>query len=411
MKKVIVAQLGARMHYAVPRILYRAGLLERFYTDICSVKGWPRLLNVVPETFRPAGLRRLAGRIPLGVPPSAITAFTGFGYEYAWRRAAASTLAESVTVHLWAGETFCNAIVTKGLMKADGIYTFNSAGLELLQDAKAKGLKTVMEQTIAPYRIERSIMAEERDRFPGWQGPVMADESHTRFIEREESEWSLADIILCGSDFVRDGIKSCGGPAERCVVVPYGVDARFSSVPLRKQGVPLRILTAGEVGLRKGSPYVMEAARILKGKAHFRMIGPLSVLPEAREELASYIEVRGPVPRAEVQEHYDWADVFLLPSLFEGSATVVYEALSAGLPVITTHNAGSVVREGVDGFIIPVRDPGAIAERVERLSSDRYLYEEMSRNAFERAKEYTVEAYGKRLIAALSNKEVQVINE
>src|ERR1700734_3565174 len=86
---VVVAQLGARMHYAVPRILHQAGLLERLYTDICAQKGWPRLTRYIPRAIRPARLQRLASRMPHGIPPGRITAFTSFGFEYARRIARA----------------------------------------------------------------------------------------------------------------------------------------------------------------------------------------------------------------------------------------------------------------------------------------------------------------------------------
>lgn len=58
----IVAQIGARMHYAVPRILHEAGMLAHLYTDNCASKGWPRLLHDVPAPWRPAALRRLLSR-------------------------------------------------------------------------------------------------------------------------------------------------------------------------------------------------------------------------------------------------------------------------------------------------------------------------------------------------------------
>ena len=107
------------------------------------------------------------------------------------------------------------------------------------------------------------------------------------------------------------------------------------------------------------------------------------------------------MPRSEISEQYAWADVFLLPSLCEGSATVCYEALAAGLPVVTTPNAGSVVRDGVEGFTVPIRDSEAIVQKLERLAADRELLAEMSRNALERAREFTVERYGERLVRAV----------
>ena len=92
-------------------------------------------------------------------------------------------------------------------------------------------------------------------------------------------------------------------------------------------------------------------------------------------------------------------DVFLLPSVSEGSAGVCYEALAAGLPVITTPNAGSVVRDGIDGFIVPIRSPEAIIEKLDRLASDPDLLAFMSKNARERSADYTLERYGERLLS------------
>src|SRR5262249_11308352 len=100
---------------------------------------------------------------------------------------------------------------------------------------------------------------------------------------------------------------------------------------------------------------------------------------------------------------YAWADVFLLPSVCEGSATVTYEALAAGLPVVCTPNTGSVVRDGVDGFIVPVGDVDAIVERLERLA-DPSLRAEFSVRARGRAAEFTLDAYRRRLLAALQAK-------
>jgi glycosyltransferase involved in cell wall biosynthesis len=101
--------------------------------------------------------------------------------------------------------------------------------------------------------------------------------------------------------------------------------------------------------------------------------------------------------------HYGWADVFVLPSLCEGSATVCYEALASGLPVITTPNAGSVVRDGIDGFIVPIRDAEAIAARLEMLISDPRILDQMSGNAALRAAEFTVKKYGERLLSTVQS--------
>jgi glycosyltransferase involved in cell wall biosynthesis len=101
-------------------------------------------------------------------------------------------------------------------------------------------------------------------------------------------------------------------------------------------------------------------------------------------------------------QHYAWADVFLLPSICEGSATVIFEALATGLPVICTKNAGSVVRDGEEGFIVPVRDANQIVERLGRFVTDSSLWHEMSEKSLRRAREFTLEKYAERLIASIT---------
>ena len=400
----IVAQLGARMRYAVARILEESGQLERLYTDIFAARGWPRLLNLLPHSLRPKAVNRLLSRIPQGIPRGRITAFNDFGYEYA-RRRNSSAREGRFPVHLWAGKEFCRRILNAGLGAAEGVFTFNSAGLELLQAARREGRKAVMEQTIAPMRVELQLLGAEAGQFPEWEGSTESAGA-SAYCDREEEEWETADLILCGSEFVRDGIAQRGGPVEKCVVVPYGVDVTNAKAESRKLkaemgGQPLRVLTVGAVGLRKGSPYVLEAARQMKGKAEFRMVGGIGVTREAEAQLREHLELTGAVPGTELARHFAWADVFLLPSLCEGSATVTYEALAHGLPVICTPHTGSVVRDSVEGFIVPIRDAAVIVDRLQRLRDDSDLLTQMSRNAAARAQEFTVAAYGDRLTAAL----------
>jgi glycosyltransferase involved in cell wall biosynthesis len=100
---------------------------------------------------------------------------------------------------------------------------------------------------------------------------------------------------------------------------------------------------------------------------------------------------------------YHWADALVGPSICEGSVLVSYEALACGLPVITTPNAGSVVRDGRDGFVVPIRDSDAIGDCLNRLLVNRELLTAMSVSALERSREFTLERYGERLIELLTS--------
>jgi glycosyltransferase involved in cell wall biosynthesis len=352
--------------------------------------------------IQPKLLKRLMRREPRGVDPCRITSFPMFGVRYAWRQRRVQQH-QRVSAYLWAGREFCRKAIRAGIANSEMVYAFNSAALELLDFARKNGSLCVLEQTIAPKRVERAILQEESARWPGWQeGPGSSRELDFEFEDREAEEWSKSDLIVCGSEFVARSVSAAGGPKERCVVIPYGVDPVSVEFAERSPRRDLHVLFVGRIGLRKGAQYVSECARALKSPTfQFRAAGPSDLPPKALSEFTAHVETMGPVSSAEVGNLYRWADVFVLPTLCEGSATVCYEALAAGVPVITTPNAGSIVRDGVDGFIVPIRRADLLAEKLEMLAQDAGLLGNLSRNAAKRALDYTVSRYGERLIAAL----------
>lgn len=401
-ERIVVAQLGARMHYAVPRILNSAGELHRLYTDICATRGWPSGIRYFPARMLPSALRRLRGRIPEEIPEERITTFPAFGLQLAIRRMKARTPSQHTETAIWGASRFGSLVNRAGFGGATGFYGFSGDSLEQVAAARECGLWTTVEQIIAPRGVLDRLMEEEEDTFREWRFEQERDRFAHAFGQRERAEWDLADLVVCGSEFVRRGVVEATGGRVRCVVVPYGVDRRFSLPPRTPRKGPLRVLTVGAADLRKGTPYVLAAARQLAGKATFRLVGFCNVPEQARRTLGETLELTGIVPRAEILKQYEWADVFLLPSLCEGSATVVYEALAAGLPVVTTENTGTVVRDGEEGFIVPIRDPDSIVAALERLDEDRDMLAGMSHNAARRAAEFDLQHYGVRLRDALA---------
>lgn len=403
---VTVAQLGARMHYAVPRILHAAGKLDRLYTDICATKGWPALLRLVPPGLQPAGMRRLAGRDP-GIPGNRVTAFTAFGMSYALRLSRARSDLERTAEHLRAGNRFNELVIRHGFGGAKWVYGFNSASERLFEAAQGRGVGRILEQTIVPKASEIDLLARAPAASSRWSPAPGPDAQERNFIARERREWALADMIICPSVFVRDAVVAEGGDSAKCVVVPYGVDPA-DDVPgeaRRHDGhSELRVLFVGSVGLRKGVPYLLDAMRQLAGMdIRCRVVGSATVEPDfIRSQAPPNVEWPGAIPRSEIAGQYAWADVFCLPSLCEGSATVVYEALAAGLPVITTPNSGSIVRDGVEGIIAPAAEAGSLAAAIERLHRDRSLLAKMAAAARHRSSYGSVSGYSQRLLDALS---------
>jgi len=401
---VVVVQLGARMHYAVPVLLHRAGMLAHFYTDACADDPLLGLGRLVPKPLRPPALHRLLGR-RCGLPKSRFTSFRMLGLSYGLKLRKARSAGEVSAAYLWAGRQLGRLVVKRGLHNAAAAYGFQTASEEVFRCCRDGGVVCVLEQTIAPMRIIRSFMQDEMKAWPCWQTSEH-DPPAQAFSDREAREWELADAIFCGSKFVAESLAACGADPAKCIVVPYGIDLTpYANIGRgRPLGGTLRVLFVGTVGLRKGITYLLEAVRRLKGVASLRVVGPVCCDTHTLEGAAATHDVTiiGQVPRSEIRNHFNWAHVLCLPSLCEGSATVTYEALAAGVPVICTPNAGSVVRHGVDGFIVPIRSSKAIAGRLKQLAGDRKLLAEMSANARSRAREFSWERYGQRLAAALA---------
>ena len=137
--KVAVVQLGARMHYAVPVVLQRAGMLDHFYTDSYLGRGssWhilTKLSFLLPERFRPAGLKRLLGRREDGLPAGKVIAYNYFGLSYARALKKVRGMAERERIHLDFGRRFCELLLGDDFSETKAIYAFSSVALPLFQE-------------------------------------------------------------------------------------------------------------------------------------------------------------------------------------------------------------------------------------------------------------------------------------
>src|SRR5204863_2158360 len=168
---------------------------------------------------------------------------------------------------------------------------------------------------------------------------------------RVDAEIALADHIACGSAFVKSTMIDRGVAAEKITVIPYGVCAAQFTQDARVRANGLRLLFVGHFGVRKGAWYLLQALARLKHLPGLTLtiVGKQTVDKRYVAPVASMLRPVPHVPREQMPAIYRQADVVVLPTLFEGSSVATYEALAAGMPVITTPNAGSIVRDGVDG--------------------------------------------------------------
>ena len=169
----------------------------------------------------------------------------------------------------------------------------------------------------------------------------------------------------------------------------------------------LRVILVGEVGLRKGAQYLLEALRLCDDPGiEARFVGRCPLSSEIVARYRHVAEFLGPIPRSEVAAQYRWADVFCLPSLCEGSATVIYEAVMQGLAVIATPNAGPPVTSNPYGVIVEPRDATAIAQALGRYREEPDLLAAHRCGALESRDELSRAAYGVRLLDAIRSLEL-----
>ena len=402
--KFIVAQIGARRGYAVPAILEKAGMLERFYTDIAADLVLGKALSAAAMLPFPADYaRRLAGRrLPPGIRAKTTT-FPGLSLVHvlrhlANRRGPAADFRESMRFSSALGR----AMTRCGFGEATHMYSMLGECGPLFAAGKRRGL-TVITEIYIPLSTER-VVAKEQKKFPDWEPNRPDFAAIRRELGVENALLTLTDFAICPSEAARDDlVQNFGFPCGRTGIVPYGVNPELLSV--RNDPVRGRVLFAGTAELRKGIHYLAMASERLVERGlryEFRVAGNVQ-RSIANQKQCRYLTFLGRVPRTDMTREFAAADLFVLPSLAETGPEVNYEALACGVPVVTTPEGRAVVRDGIEGRIVPSRDPEALANAITEVIEDPAKRERMARAARERAGDYTWDRYGERLIAALNN--------
>lgn len=395
--RVLVVQDGARLHYAIPVALQRAGALERVFVD-WYVKPYSveAVIATLASRLRPALGSRMRQRAHPELDRSRIVTNARLAYKQVRSRRRFETPED---FYAWSSDLVGRWILRDGFGRANGIFGFvRNISPELCERGRAAGLAVVADQIIAPMAEERRQAAIQAQRFPEWgQSTPRANED---LVERvEQRTWAAAHHLTCASEYVRDTLKAAGVPADKISVLPYPIDAaHFAFIDRSSRQAPVTVGAVGTIGLRKGTPYFLQVARRLP-HVRFTLVGPIAT---DRGLLAGYpnVTVVGPVPRGQIAAELAKFDVLLFPSTCEGSAGSVMEAMASGLPVVTSPNAGTVVRHGVEGFVHEYDDVESLAASVDALASDATRRTEMSRAARTRAESFNLDRYGEGLVQA-----------
>lgn len=289
--------------------------------------------------------------------------------------------------------TLFDSKASKEIKDCDIFHGWAGFSLKQIERAKKIGAITMLDRASAHIRVQNDILQEEFDKFGIKTVPIPV-----RLLKRELQEYDAVDYILVSTTFPRDTFIKMGFPAEKIKMVNLGTNLeRFEPGEKSKK---FQVVFVGSIQLRKGLHYLLEAWRKLKLKdaelvvcgGYFHNIEHI-INPLVSDGVRMLGHVN-PVP------YLKSAHVAVCPTLEDGYPLAVLEGMASGTAEIVTENTGAkdLVREGKDGFTIPIRDVDAIMEKILFFYNDRDAAVEMGASAREEALKYPWYNYGESLV-------------
>lgn len=306
-------------------------------------------------------------------------------------------------------------LVRHKLKSYDGniIYHFRAGyGQSSILEAKQKGMITICDHSIAhPVLIDKLI--ENNGQYPEF----CFSEENIGFWKSVLDDIKAADYTLVNSEFVKETFVYMGYDPNKIHVIYQGVEDKFiKKLPIKKnkeKHTPLRFLFAGGIGYRKGIEFLAEAMEDLYEydfELHFAGVIQQDITKRYEKLFQSpKVHYHGMLSQSEIANLMIKSDVFIFPSLVEGSARVIFEAMAAGCAIICTPNSGSVNIHDETGLIIEPGNANAIVEAILYFVNNPCQSHVMGEKASKLIKEnYTQKNYGDALerlyIHCLNNK-------
>jgi glycosyltransferase involved in cell wall biosynthesis len=273
------------------------------------------------------------------------------------------------------------------------------AALEPLRRARRLGTRTWLDCPTAHHRYAKRLLDEERHLQPEFADTLQYPAPSRRAARALDREIEQADEFVLLSTFQRRSYEEEGVDPDHLHQVPLGVDLDVFR-PLHKvRHNPFTVGFVGQVTQRKGISYLIDAFETLRPLDVRLLIVGRPVGPR-RPWLREGVTHEAPVARRDLARVYSRMDVVVLPSLIEGFGLTALEAMACGVPVIVSeHTFGTdIVVDGENGFVVPIRDATAIAERIRKLVADEDLRAAMAANARSAAQAYSWSIYGSRIV-------------
>jgi glycosyltransferase involved in cell wall biosynthesis/2-polyprenyl-3-methyl-5-hydroxy-6-metoxy-1,4-benzoquinol methylase len=393
----VTVSVAGRFHaFHLVEQLQKRGHLQRFITSTLNEKRLPN--RRLPDSLRnDAAFLKRVHQVPL-------PEYLGFVFRQL-------PVADSQSLSYFVKDNLYDRSALQYITNSDLFVGWASQSLFQMREAKARGARAIIERGSTHITEQYRLIDEERKRFG--VAPVQRSRWDRLLEEKQLKEYHEADFIMTPSEFARQSFLARGFDPAKVLKVRYGVDLDLFS-PLADKPISTipTILFVGAIGFQKGIPYLLEAVRALRvngKKFNLKLIGRFEKDFEAwikssplRSEIDEHIAF---VPNRELVQHFHQADIFVLPSVQEGLALVVAEAMASGLPVIATENTGAseFIESGKSGIIVPAGNADALSIAIVDLLDNPEKAKEIGKEAASKSNSFGWDTYGEAIEVTYAN--------
>jgi len=401
MSKIIVCQYGARHRYAIPRLFYQKNCLGQLLTGAHADSHLGKVVNFASKIIPlPSEILRLKERKINGIPLNLVFSAD----TLSWREKQLDSLLTMGNVSEWlkARDRLYFSLIYK-YIQWDGVshlYTMMGQNLELLREAEKRGVQVVVDVFVSPIYLRQTF--KEKIRFS--MELDILEKKHFDVEAHYAQVFKYSNVILCPSKWVADGVVALDPQFEdKIQICPYGSSLNFDHN--NRKPIEGRIFWAGGDWFRKGLHHLAAAADILKPKyphLDFRVAG-ITDASIQKMSIFKNLNFLGKLNRLQMKEEFSTASMFVFPTLTEGMASVVIEAIASGCPVITTRGAGvDALENGKAGIILESVDTECISSAIEELILDKNLFDDKVENCLQLSLYYGEQAWQSRLMTLIN---------
>ena len=286
------------------------------------------------------------------------------------------------------------------------VYSFEDVSSFSFKKGKSLGLHCLYELPIGYWRAMHRLLEREKERWPEWANTITGFNDSPEKLARKDEELELADHIFVASSFTASTLKEFPGKLPPVHVIPYGFpdandDKRhYTNIFFGKK---LKLLFVGSLSQRKGIADLFEAVKGLEGKIDLTVVGQRKANCPALDAALTKHHWIATLPHNDVLKLMRENDVLVFPSLFEGFGLVITEAMSQGMPVITTNRTAGpdIISHEKNGWLIEAGSIQALKGAIENVLNNPSVIARAGREAMQTARIRPWSVYGRELATCI----------